>query len=428
MRSLALHSALLLTLAHFAAAQDRIEPRRLLGAPRDAGVYHVATGTWSRSQSTAQLGPDVIYNATLSTGYFGVGSWEGDEVIDEGILPGTTNPTFGGPQDAYEIDGFQFSYCSMSSFVDFEFTFYDSFQSCTANACSNLVSTVALPSLPASSACWTVTVDLSGGNAFCLEADGGPCNPGYQGPATNLDHFGWGFRFTTPDGAYTGPVIAGADPTWSPEGEGTCYLPTLTCPAGATANGALDQVTVDTGAGPPSCYYFGGYSNPNGCGGGMHGLFAQFEMLLLTDCTQTCSSAPYTTYCDTGPNQLGSLSINTNVLPQLPVLTTTNLTGGQFAYHLIGNGMGVLTDPPGALGDMCLVGSSPGIGRYVADVGPVIGGTYSTDLINGSTGAGSGQLPNPPGGALLFGDRWHFQTWTRIAGSSRFSDAIVVQF
>lgn len=37
---------------------------------KHVGVYHVATGTWTRGARQAVLGPDVIYNNSCSTGYF----------------------------------------------------------------------------------------------------------------------------------------------------------------------------------------------------------------------------------------------------------------------------------------------------------------------------------------------------------------------
>ena len=96
---------------------------------RHAGIYHVATGTWTRGGATASFGPDVIYNATAPSGYFGTG-WEGDEGIDEGILPSLSNPKFAAPQDAYRIDGFEFAYCSTGTSVDWSHNFYDSYVPC----------------------------------------------------------------------------------------------------------------------------------------------------------------------------------------------------------------------------------------------------------------------------------------------------------
>jgi len=133
-----------------------------------------------------------------------------------------------------------------------------------------------------------------------------------------------------------------------------------------------------------------------------------------------------TVYCDTNPNQEGLLGISTCSLSGLPILEMTASANGQFAYHIVGSGTGIITDPPGAIGDLCLGGAQ--IGRYNADVGAVVGGSFATDLINGVTGGGAGNLPNPPGGALTAGQTWNFQTWVRVSGSSRFSPGLSVTF
>jgi hypothetical protein len=407
-----------------------LQPERALSPLRDAGTYHVATGTWTRAGvGQPQLGPDVIYNASRTSGYFvNMSLWENEAIVDEGILPSTSNPLFAATQDIYKIDGFQFAYCSLAGSVDWTFRFYESYVPCTkpsspGNVCISESGQVQLTGLPGAGACWLVTVDLAGGYEICMEADGGTCAPGYQGPATGLDHFGWSATFVTDNGAPTGPFVAGADPLWAPEGEGTCYLPNLTCPQGPTANGALDNITLDFNG----CANFGGYSNPNGCAGPATGLFAQLYMVLYTDCTVTCD-APYSVYCDTHPAQLGALGISSERVADGPVLTASGLAGGQFAYHLIGDGSGVIVDPPGSQGELCLAGSMPGIGRYALDIGPVVGDAISTDLINGVVGGGAGNLPNPPGGILSAGQTWNFQTWVRVPGSSRFSPAITVVF
>jgi hypothetical protein len=90
--------------------------------------------------------------------------------------------------------------------------------------------------------------------------------------------------------------------------------------------------------------------------------------------------------------------------------------------------MGVITDPPGAVGDLCLGGSA--IGRYTADLGVIdAGGFLSTDVINGTTGGGSGQLPGTLGGSITAGSTWNWQYWARHTGvPSTFSDAISVTF
>ncbi len=47
-----------------ASAQQRMGVRKMPTPLRDAGVYHVATGTWTRGGSMASVGPDAIYSAT----------------------------------------------------------------------------------------------------------------------------------------------------------------------------------------------------------------------------------------------------------------------------------------------------------------------------------------------------------------------------
>ena len=88
-------------------------------------------------------------------------------------------------------------------------------------------------------------------------------------------------------------------------------------------------------------------------------------------------------------------------------------------------------NPPGSTGELCLGGSSPGIGRYTADLqAPGGSGTYSTDIFLGNTGGGTGALPNPPGGTLMPGDTWNFQGWQRMpAGApTTWSKALSVTF
>ena len=189
-----------------------------------AGIYHVATGTWTRTGFTANIGPDTIYSATAPSGYFGVG-WEGGTGVDEGTLPGTTNPNMG-PQDAYSIDGFQFAYCSLDVSIDWTYFFLDSYVPCdlpfTNQFCNNQPGPIySLSGLPAAGACWVVTVDLTGYET-CMEADGGPCAPGYQGGGLGLDGFGIAHLWATPSGATSGPILGGFDPGWAPPGEGTC--------------------------------------------------------------------------------------------------------------------------------------------------------------------------------------------------------------
>lgn len=109
-------------------------------------------------------------------------------------------------------------------------------------------------------------------------------------------------------------------------------------------------------------------------------------------------------------------------------LIATQLPPNVFGYLLIGNGNGVI-QPPGSGGRLCLGGSTPAPGRYVADVGSAgPGGMIVTDVVSGVTGGGAGQLPSPPGGLLQPGDSWNFQLWFRDGNTSNLTDAITILF
>lgn len=410
-------------------ALGQISAHPIVGPVRDAGVYHVSTGTWSRAGGgTASLGTDVIYNSTWPSGYFGTG-WEGALGVDEGILPSTSNPK-GGPQDRYTIDGFEFAYCSNADTIDWEFVFYDSYRICdnpdSPAWCINEVAQFSFSGLPTANACWVVTIDLSGGSEFCMEADGGPCAPGYQGPGT-LDRFGWGARWTTGNGGTSGPVLAGGEPNWAPEGEGTCYDPGLTCSAGPSALGGTDN--FGQGDPNPGCSWFGGYLNTNGCAGPVGVPFAQFHLILYTDCSRAgCDPCPVLRFCSPSVTK-AVIEITSCSLADQPLVIGSRIPSQQFGYLLIGAGSSAISDPPGAIGDLCLGGAV--IGRYVLDVGSTgAGDQISTDLVGGVTGGGNGDLPNPPGGQLAPGQSWNFQYWFRRPGGqpSSFTDAISVTF
>jgi hypothetical protein len=415
-----------LTMSRFAA--------RCPTPTRDAGTYHVATGTWTRTSGAgANLGPDVIYRADFPSGYFGTG-WEGAEGVDEGVIPGPGSP-LSGPQDAYRVDGFRFAYCSYSGApIDWKFRFYDSYVACDvpdapANCMHQAGPTLIFSGFPSGSACWSVTVDLSGGAEFCMQADGGPCAPGYQGVLTGLDGFGWGAVWNTQDGALAGPLLVGALTGWAPEGEGTCYLPSMTCHEGAAGLGTQDLFAV--GAPLAGCFWF---SSPPGrpCHKAQVNPSIQFDMTLYTDCGIACQGTDCEDERWCSPAALnttgapGRMTLDTCTIA-LPVVGADQLPPGEFAYLLVGNGNGVIVQPPGSVGDLCLGGSTPGIGRYSADLMAVdASGQVETDLWRGNTGGGSGQLPNPPGGQLSAGETWNYQYWYRDGGSSNFTDAVRV--
>jgi hypothetical protein len=209
--------------------RSRLQP---ITAPvRHAGVYHVATGTWTRHASLANvIGPDIIYNNSCAPVYF-VAQQSGEKFQHRSRLPSTTGPTtmsvfYGttrtdeapGCYDAYTVNGFQIGYCSSAVHtVDFLQEFASSYVLCdTADMIAEYA--VALTGLPGGSAtgtqrCWTVDVDLSNMTPpMVLSADG---DGTYVGPSSQ-ETFGWS---TGPTGGTvladgTGPLVAG-DFTWT---------------------------------------------------------------------------------------------------------------------------------------------------------------------------------------------------------------------
>jgi hypothetical protein len=112
---------------------------------------------------------------------------------------------------------------------------------------------------------------------------------------------------------------------------------------------------------------------------------------------------------------------------------TVNLIGappGQFCYLLIGDGGGQITDPPGALGDLCLGGGTL-LSRYSLDAGAITtAGGFSTDIGNSLSGGPGYGIPSSGGQVIQPGDTWNFQYWhRRPAGQlAGFSEALRVTF
>lgn len=444
--SLVAASAVLLCTA--ATAQQQIQAKKNLGPMRDAGVYHMATQTWTRGGGQSNISPDCVYRNDASSGYFGVG-WENCKGVDEVMLPGTTNP-FNGSQEAYLIDGYSFCYCKLGAgTVDWQYCWFDSYVPCD-DVCTPVNCICQIPvihniaGLPGGSACWLVTLDLAGGYEICISADGGTCAPLYQGGGSGLDYGAVGHCWSSSDGGLAGPCLDG-DPTWHPRGDGTCYNPgfgNVCAQTTATGLGAADLFGVCDGGKPiacglsPGCYWFGGYVNNNGCGLASNIPFAQFTLCLFADCTQTCSKAgcDIAIYCDEvqDPSNVADIAASGCDLSGADIhVTMSNAPAGQFTYLLTSaGGQGIVNDPTGAKGDLCLAGMGS-IGRYNKDVQAIsAGGTADTNIANSITaGAGYG-IPNPPGGNIDAGETWTFQYWHRqpMGAPATFSSATKVVF
>jgi hypothetical protein len=265
--------------------------RPITGPVRRAGVYHVATGTWTRNGSLSNLtGPDTIYNNSCTPLYFAAQA-TGERFQHRSRVPTRASdgaPTvwsaFYGPprkdeasgcERDYVINGFQISYCSSRpsglGTLEFEFAFADAYSACgTADMVPDV--TFAVSGLPGGTStgaqiCWVVDVDLDSASAsFTLQADQ---DGTYTGPSTG-EQFGFSVGPVTAGlgtGDMTGPVIAG-NYSWT---GGPVHGAQMPCTgtdgtiwgwphlAEAGTGMASNDFFRATGTYPtPGCFYFGG--------------------------------------------------------------------------------------------------------------------------------------------------------------------------
>ena len=134
-----------------------------------------------------------------------------------------------------------------------------------------------------------------------------------------------------------------------------------------------------------------------------------------------------TTYCgpDQNPNNSSGIAIDTCESAATSIqVSLYNGPPNQFIYLLVGDGNGTASQPPGAKGDLCVIGGSC-LGRYDKDVGQInFAGQFSTDVRNA--------VSNPCQGAVNLspGSTWNFQYWHRqpMGQPATFSGAISVTF
>ena len=290
-----------------AAEPGRLNPIRVPGVVKHAGTYHLATGTWTRATGTvAHFGSlDVVYCNTADSGYYAhtigpTGPLPNGMVIDEGGLPGLTNPTsFVGVVDreSYRIQSFDIGYCDMDPgprTAGFEYAFYESYSACTPATTPNASFT--LTGLPSAGSCWTMTIDITG-SEFDMLADGGAANPGYDGDP-DLDAFGWSVMYAGTGSADAGLLLRGdplsTDPNYSvgdrygTDGTETYYGALSLCGPGVGSGYLSEDIGFHDDLGIPGglstgCYFFGGYRNNNGCGGPLATPYASMYMQLSAE-------------------------------------------------------------------------------------------------------------------------------------------------
>lgn len=219
------------------------------GPVRSAGTLHLADGSWTRHSESASLGHDVLYDNTCSPQFFY--GLEGDTVIDEGRIPGTSSPNDAdskpGCATSYSIEGFQIAYCTDQAAPQMNYAFYSNYGQCSSAIGLTPSASISLTNLPgagtALSFCWTVNVDVVG-TPFVLEA--GETNPRF------------GFAMSSPQASsFHGPVVTGRPMTctwW----DGTSFDPVVNLAESGTGMGTVDAFWVENGPTQAGCWWFGG--------------------------------------------------------------------------------------------------------------------------------------------------------------------------
>lgn len=243
------------------------------GEIRDAGTLHLVSGVLVPPNSAPEFQPGlvtegVIYDNTCDQyAYFPLLS--GNSLIDEGRVPSTTSPAPNtGTLNKYRVTKFQIAYCTRTASPAFGGTgaavtvkFYDSYAACTPSSANPPpVATFALTGLPAldgSLACYTLTIDLTGGAEFYLSADG---NGVFEGAG---DLFGFSYELPGEPivSSYPGGVL-GAGDLVAPGacGAGTAtYYNTPGAPQGTGLGNANFCYAEGTNSGQPNnlCLVFG---------------------------------------------------------------------------------------------------------------------------------------------------------------------------
>jgi hypothetical protein len=281
-------------------AQQNMQARQIPGNVKDAGVYHLATGTWTRSGSHENLGSKVLYNNTANTGFFGVMGAACNLIwTDEGRIPSTTGHP-NAKADDYTVRGVQFAYCStVPGPQNGGIIFYECYTSCTDPIGLGIAGGF-LFQVPGGSAsgtrCWIVTFNLK--NTTFEFGLAGDCDGVFDG-STALDNFGWTMILNDQGaGGFNGPLL-NADPNNVPYGDGTYYQN-----AGSSLGsglGTLDQFWINAvpagcGGYVNGCYWFGGYN--------AGAPFGSFWLLLTGDNGGAGNTG--TKYCVANANSTGA--------------------------------------------------------------------------------------------------------------------------
>lgn len=447
-------SALLLTVGTASAQQSPSEltATKAPSAAKHAGIYHAVSGTWTRraQQLGAQAraaGADVIYSNTALSGYFsaagGAGGFApGSKNFDEGSIPTTANTLpfpFAPDRDVYTVNGFQIHYCDFGAAGSggWEISFYESYTPCTNDTAPT--ATIVSTGLPAGGGCWVIDIDLTGGQEFQLAGDGGD---GFQNDP-GLDSFGWSFTYAGSDGSQQAGFQLAADPTstdpnFTPgslatDGTGTYFGGPSGCPNGTT--GLLTQDSwwlEDPGGANSNCYFFGGYSNNNGCGSSFNP-FASWYMEIYAEAgpgipigTNYCMSTLNSTGAMTELTATGSETVGDDDI----CLLASNMAPGSLAFFITSQTQGFVANPGGSAGNLCVVGK---VGRFLQNINQLktsdAMGQVSLNTAAGEWSVNSIPIATPPlFYSAVAGTTTSFQLWHRDIGGSNFSNGLSIDW
>ena len=294
-----------------ALAQSRLEAQPVRSPIKDRGVYHVASGTWTRVSVASGMASDTLYCNKAPSGYHFAGMLSSWELLNEARIPSTSSPApFVGTADSYVIDGFAVSYCTshVRQNTDMTWRFYDNYAPCSdpdapANPLELVASFDAVGILPGSSmsgvnSCWSFAFDLANsGMEFELLADGDGVWDNATPTGTSVDTFGWSIVVNNNSLSGDGPVIAGQCPPANPAaGVGTVFNPGTGGQGdpNCTGLGSTDTFWIDglplTAGANGGCFFFGGCPQ-NPFGSFWFEVFGQPNDLGATFCVGTANSS-----------------------------------------------------------------------------------------------------------------------------------------
>ncbi len=294
-RILTITAALILVVS-VAFAQHTLRAQPVPGPLKQAGVYHVATGTWSHGRDALQP-PVKYYNNSANTGFYGVIGQAIDLIwTDEGCIPGPAHKA-GATPGTLLVQELEFAYCTgvFGGLQTGGLLFYDSYTSCTDPLALPVICNFPF-SVPSADGgvypCWLITFDLAGSAVeFTLTDDA----DGVFDGTTSLDNFGWTLiMHDGGSGGFNGPFLNG-DPNNFPYGDGTYYQnPGASV---ATGLGTRDQFWLSdpTSAIPDGCYSFFGYDQGN-----------PFGSFWLSINGKPAADGGFVKYCSANPNSTGA--------------------------------------------------------------------------------------------------------------------------